>query len=149
MRLFQPYGSDGATRLLLSVALIALYSCGSLSRVVRIEFLRVVQQPYFRTALAKGLRRRTALWRHGRRHVAITLVAAVVPEAAWVVGGTAVTEVVFAVPGFSQFAVDSVAARDYPVLQAYVVVVAAWMVAVHSAAGLLSLCLDPRLARSA
>jgi len=66
-------------------------------------------------------------------------------ELAWAIGGTAVVEVVFAVDGISRFLVESIAVRDYFVLQAYIVVTAVWMLGVHLLASLLRHRLDPRL----
>ena len=97
--------------------------------------------------LAKGLTRGQALRRHALRPALGGLLAALVPECGWAVGGTAVAEVVFAVPGISAYLVESVAARDYFALQAYVVAVAAWMTAVHLAATVLRRAIDPRTVR--
>jgi len=69
----------------------------------------------------------------------------VTPELAWVIGGTAVAEIVFGIPGLSDRVVEAVAARDYPVLQAFVAVVALWIVATAEAARLARRRLDPRL----
>ena len=86
-----------------------------------------------------------ALWAHGHGAAFYGVVAALVPEFAWVVGGTAVTEVVFALPGLSQFLVQSIGARDYFVLQAYVVLVACWMLLVRLAVDVILHRLEPRL----
>ncbi|MFN4100333.1 MAG: ABC transporter permease, partial [Pararhodobacter sp.] len=112
-RIIRPLTGGWPERLLLPVLLVALFSTGSLARLSRMAFAEVRAAPWFRTALAKGLRPRTALWRHGRRHVALSLLAALVPEMAWVIGGTAVAEIVFGTPGLSERVVAAVAARDY------------------------------------
>jgi ABC-type dipeptide/oligopeptide/nickel transport system permease component len=72
------------------------------------------------------------------------LLAALTPQAAWVVGGTAVVEIAFAVPGLSQLVVESVASRDHAVLRAYIMAVALLMVAAQAAAIVLQRALDPR-----
>jgi len=141
----RPYLGGDLERLVLPTLLVALYSVGSFARVVRRELLAAAETPWFRTALAKGLSRRRALRSHGMRHAMVGLLAAVTPECGWAVGGTAVAEVVFAVPGISAYLVESVAARDYFALQGYVVAVAAWMTAVHLAAAALRRRLDPRI----
>ena len=98
------------------------------------------------TARAKGLGRSRALWSHGHAAALYATIAALVPEFGWVIGGTAVSEVVFALPGISQFLVQSIGARDYFVLQAYVVLVAAWMLVVRIGVDLVLRRLEPRLA---
>jgi peptide/nickel transport system permease protein len=143
----RPFLGGALERLVLPTLLVALYSVGSFARVVRRELLAAAETPWFRTALAKGLSRRGALARHGMRHAAVGMLAAVTPECGWAIGGTAVAEVVFAVPGISAYVVESVAARDYFALQGYVVAVAAWMTAVHLCAAALRRRLDPRIGR--
>ncbi|MFN3644240.1 MAG: ABC transporter permease [Gemmobacter sp.] len=143
-RLIRPLTAQGGDRLVLPILLVALFSAGSLARVVRAAFAEVRAAQWFRTALAKGLSARAALWSHGARHMTLSLIASLVPEAAWVVGGTAVAEIVFGVPGLSERVVAAVAARDYPVLQAYAALVAALMLTVRLAARLTIRRLDPR-----
>lgn len=146
LRLIRPLTGGALQRLLLPMALVALFSAGSLARVARAAFAEVRAAPWFRTALAKGLSPAAALWRHGRRHVALTLLAVLVPEIAWVIGGTAVAEIVFGTPGLSERVVAAVAGRDYPVLQAYAAFTAATVLVARLAAGLLADRLDPRRA---
>jgi len=144
-RLIRPLTGGLAERLLPPMALVALYSAGSLARVTRAAFADVRAAPWFRTALAKGLSPATALWRHGRRHVALTLLAVLTPEVAWVIGGTAVAEIVFGTPGLSERVVAAVAGRDYPVLQAYAALTAGLVLVARTCARLSADRLDPRL----
>lgn len=147
MRAVRPFLGGDIERLVLPTLLVALYSAGSLARVMRRELLVAAETPWFRTAMAKGLTRRRALRRHALRPALGGLLAALVPECGWAVGGTAVAEVVFAVPGISAYLVESVAVRDYFALQGYVVAVAAWMTAVHLVATVLRRVIDPRTVR--
>jgi ABC-type dipeptide/oligopeptide/nickel transport system permease component len=137
-------GDGGWQRLVLPIALVALSAIGPLAAVVRTGLREVARSLYLTAALAKGLGRRAALARHGTRYAALGLLAALGAEAGWAFGGAAVIEVVFGLPGISQFVVESIAARDYFVLQAYVVVAAAWMIAVGLVAELVRGRLDPR-----
>ncbi len=143
----QAFTGPLSERLVLPILIVALYSLGSLTRVYRAELLAAVETPMYRTARAKGLSRPAAIWRHCHRRGLFGLLAALTPEFGWVIGGTAVTEVVFGLPGISQFLVESIGARDYFVLQAYIVVIAVWMLAVFTAADLLGRVLDPRVSR--
>lgn len=144
LRLIRPLTGGPLERLLLPMLLVALFSTGSLARVTRTAFAEARAAPWFRTALAKGLSIRAALWRHGWQHAALTLLAALVPEMAWVIGGTAVAEIVFGTPGLSERVVTAVGARDYPVLQAYAALTAAMLLAARLSARILAARLDPR-----
>lgn len=144
-RLLRPLSGGVAERLLLPVLLVALFSLGSVGRVARAAFAEAAAAVWMRTALAKGLSPAVALWRHGRRHAALTVLAAITPELAWVIGGTAVAEVVFGIPGLSDAVIDAVGTRDYMVLQAYMALVALWIVGTYEAARWARRRLDPRL----
>lgn len=144
-QLIRPFSGGVIERLVLPIALVAFFSAGSVSRLVRIGFKEVSNAPFMTTALAKGLSRRAALWRHGRRHAAIVLLAGIAPDLAWIIGGTAVAEIVFGVPGLSERVVAAVAERDYPVIQAHIALVALWLVIGLRLASVLRRSLDPRL----
>lgn len=146
LRWVRPFANDW-TAIVLPVFLIALHSLAVLSRVYRRDLRQTVDQPYFRTALAKGLSDRQALWRHGHRSALYALLSAVRSEAGWVIGSTATMEILFGLPGISQFLVQSIAARDQMVIQAYVMVIAMWMLVMNAGAGFAMRLLDPRLAR--
>lgn len=145
-RLVRPLSGGLPERLVLPIALVALFSVGSVARLARVAFAEAAHAPYMVTARMKGLSRATALWRHGRRHAALVVLAAATPEAAWIVGGTAIAEIVFTAPGLSERVVAAVAARDYPLLQAYVACTALFLLLVHAAARIARLRLDPRSA---
>ncbi|WP_226951152.1 ABC transporter permease [Rhizobium terrae] len=145
LRWIRPFANDW-TAIVLPVLLVALHSVAVLARVYRRDLTETAAQPHFRTALAKGLSERQALWRHGHRGAIYALLAAVRSEAGWVIGSTATMEILFGLPGISQFLVQSIAARDQMVLQAYVMVIAVWMLIVNGGAYLAMRLLDPRLA---
>lgn len=145
LRWIRPFANDW-TAVLLPILLIALHSVAVLARVYRRDLKETVAQPHFRTALAKGLSERQALWKHGHRSALFALLAAVRSEAGWVIGSTATMETLFGLPGISQFLVQSIAARDQLVLQAYVIVIALWMLVMNGGAYLAMRFLDPRIA---
>lgn len=145
LRWINVFGGGPAERILLPTLLVAVFSTGALSRLTRAGFAEVRASPYYRTALAKGRSDLGALWVHGRAAAALTLIAGLGPELAWIVGGTAVSEIVFAVPGVSERVVQAVAARDYAVLQPYIALVALWVTLVLQAARGLRRHLDPRM----
>jgi peptide/nickel transport system permease protein len=143
LQLIRPF-SGGPAILILTSSLIALHSAGLLARVYRRDLLDQTAQPHFRTAIAKGLTRRQALWRHGHRGASYALLSAIRSEAGWAIGTTATLEVLFGLPGVSQFLVQSISARDHHVLLAYVMVVAGWMLLMNASIEVMMRQLDPR-----
>ncbi|XWN30317.1 MAG: ABC transporter permease [Devosia sp.] len=144
LKWIKPFSGGVVERLILPVFLVALFSLGSVARVARVAFREVVEAPWFTTALAKGLSERRALWHHGNRHAGLTLLAAFAPELGWVIGGTVMAEVVFGVPGLSDYLVDAVRHRDYGVIQACVAAIGLWIIVALEMARLLRRRLEPR-----
>lgn len=144
LRWIRPFANDGAS-LVLAITLVALHSTAVLTRVYRQSLQEAATQPWFATARAKGLSETQALWRHAHPSAFYAVLAAVHSEAGWVIGSAAAMEILFGLPGISQFLVQSISMRDQMVLQAYVMVVAFWMVSVDLLARLIMLRLEPRL----
>lgn len=144
LRWIRPFTGGVVERIALPLVVVALYAAGGLVRVASHAVLTAAATSWFRAALAKGLSTGRALRQHAGPFEILALLAALRAEAAWVIGGTAVIEVVFASPGVSAWVVESVAQRDYPVLQAYILTVAVWMVLVRLVIDQLSTWLDPR-----
>ncbi|PID61438.1 MAG: peptide ABC transporter permease [Gammaproteobacteria bacterium] len=144
LRWINAFGGGPLERVLLPMALVAFFSVGSLSRLTRSGFFEARTSDYYLTALAKGRSRLGALWFHGRGLGLLALIAGLAPELAWIVGGTAVAEIVFGVPGLSERVVQAVNHRDYAVLQPYIALVALWVALTLQGARLLRLTLDPR-----
>ncbi|MFK3779306.1 ABC transporter permease [Agrobacterium sp. NPDC089420] len=145
LRWIRPFATD-ITAIVLPVLLIASHSAAVFARIYRRDMIETTRQPYFRTALAKGLSHRQALWRHAHRGAFYALLSAVRSEAGWVIGSTATMEILFNLPGISQFLVQSIAVRDQMVLQAYVMVIALWLLVMNLIVQLFQRLLDPRLA---
>ncbi|MEM6932006.1 MAG: ABC transporter permease [Pseudomonadota bacterium] len=145
LRWISAFGGGTMERILLPMLLVAFFSLGSMSRLTRAGFWEVRQSPYYRTALAKGRSQTGALWHHGRSAGLLTLIAGLAPEMAWIVGGTAVAEIVFGVPGVSERVVQAVSNRDYAILQPYIALIALWVALTLQGARLVRHALDPRL----
>ena len=140
----RPFAQD-LNAILMVILLIALHSTAVLARVYRKALSDFTTEPYFKTALSKGLSMRQVFWRHGNKAALFSLFAAVHSEAGWVIGGTATMEILFNFPGISQLLVQSIEARDQMILQAYVMVVALWMVAISIVVKVTQHLLDPRI----
>lgn len=142
--LVRPVHGGALERLVGPVLVVALFSMGVFARVTVATLEEVERQPWFVAARARGLSRQRALILHGGPHVLLAALAVLVPELGWAIGGTAVTEIVFGVPGLSAFVVEAAAARDYTVLQVYLAAVIAWMSVACALAAITRGALDPR-----
>ena len=127
------------------VVALGIGSAAVIARVSRASLLQVIREDYIRTARAKGLRERTVLLRHGLKNASIAIITMIGFTFATLVGGAIVTETIFAWPGVGRLLVQSVYARDYPLVQAAVFVTALFVVACNLLTDLLYVYLDPRI----
>jgi ABC-type dipeptide/oligopeptide/nickel transport system permease component len=100
------------------VAILGFGGMGFYMRLARTSLLDVIGQDYIRTAKAKGVRLRVVLYKHALRNALVPLVTALGPSVAFVVTGFVFTEALFNIPGIGYWTVESLVARDMPVLQA-------------------------------
>ena len=107
--------------------------------------LDVLGEDYVRTARAKGLRERVVIMRHALRNILIPLVTVVGLQLGALFGGAVITESIFAWPGVGRLALQSINARDYPMVQAAVLVISIVYVFLNLAVDLLYVYLDPRI----
>ena len=116
-----------------------------LTRLTRSSMLEVLSQDYVRTARAKGLRDWAVLMRHALRNALIPLVTVIGINMGILLGGTAVIETVFVLPGVGQLVVRSLFNRDLPVIQGLILYVAVVYVLINLIVDILYTYLDPRL----
>jgi ABC-type dipeptide/oligopeptide/nickel transport system permease component len=115
------------------------------TRLVRSGMLDVLGEDYVLTARAKGLRERVVIMRHALRNILIPLVTVVGLQLGALFGGAVITESIFAWPGVGRLALQSINARDYPMVQAAVLVISIVYVFLNLAVDLLYVYLDPRI----
>jgi peptide/nickel transport system permease protein len=128
--------------LTLSLVYIAL-----IARVARTSMLEVLSEDFVRTARAKGLPERIVVFKHALRNAAVPIVSIVGIGIALLIGGVVVTESVFNLPGLGRLVVDSVLARDYPVIQGVIVVFGSAYVAINLLVDLSYSFFDPRISQ--
>jgi ABC-type dipeptide/oligopeptide/nickel transport system permease component len=116
-----------------------------LTRLVRSGLLDVLGQDYVRTARAKGLGEGTVVARHALKNAAIPIVTIIGLDIGTILGGAVITETVFAWPGVGRLAIDSIAVRDFPVVQADVFMIAVAFVVINLSVDVLYTWLDPRI----
>lgn len=114
-------------------------------RMTRSSVLEVIREDYVRTAWAKGLSERTVILRHALRNASIPVVTVVSLQFGYLLGGAVITETIFAWPGVGRWLLEAVHARDFPVIQGGVLVVAAAFVTINLLADILYAWLDPRI----
>jgi peptide/nickel transport system permease protein len=124
---------------------LGAYLAALLTRLTRSSMLEVLSQDYVRTARAKGLRDRAVLMRHALRNALIPIVTVVGINVGILLGGSAVIETVFVLPGVGQLVVRSLYNRDLPVIQGLILYVAVVYVLVNLLVDIVYTYLDPRL----
>lgn len=120
-------------------------SAGLLARLVRSSMLDVLREDYVRTALAKGLPMKLVVVRHALRNALIPALTVIGTSVGALLGGAVVTETVFTIPGMGRLVVQSIARRDYPVIQGAVMAIAMTYVIVNLIVDLLYVYIDPRV----
>ncbi len=124
----------------LAIGLMAL-----LTRLARSTMLEVLSEDYVRTARAKGLREWAVLSRHALRNALIPLVTVIGLQFGYILGGAVVVETVFTWPGVGLFTIQAITNRDYPVVQAAVLILSSAVVLINLLVDLLYGLLDPRI----
>jgi peptide/nickel transport system permease protein len=140
-----PFGRGGLDHLVLPAVTLAMYSMARTARLVRSGLVDVLSQDYIRTARAKGLTESLVLRRHALRNAMLPVVTVLGLDLAHLVGGAVIVEFIFAWPGIGRLAVQSIGARDYPVVQAVVFLVAVGYTVVNVVVDVLYAYLNPRV----
>jgi peptide/nickel transport system permease protein len=132
-------------QMVMPVITLAFPLLSALSRFVRSGMLENLRMDYVRTALAKGLTQRAVQYRHVFKNMLIPVVTTLGLQAGTLLGGSVVVETVFAWPGMGRLTADAILRRDYPVVQAGVLVIALFIVVVNLLVDLIYSFLDPRI----
>jgi peptide/nickel transport system permease protein len=131
--------------LVLPAITLGLFTTARITRLTRSGMLDVLGQDYIRTARAKGVADPPIVWKHALKNAAIPIVTIVGIELGTLLGGSVITETIFAWPGVGRLSVQAIYNRDYPVVQAAVFVLATTFVLVNLVVDVLYTYLDPRI----
>jgi peptide/nickel transport system permease protein len=134
-----------AHHLVLPSLTLGLSFMALIARITRASVLEVLSQDYMRTARSKGLGDWRLLLHHALANAAVPIVTIIGVGVALLLGGVVVTESVFAIPGIGRLVVDSILARDYPVIQGVLLIFSGVYVLLNLAIDLLYIVLDPRI----
>jgi peptide/nickel transport system permease protein len=138
-------GRDGLISLMLPALTLGTGMAAVLARMVRSSVLEVLGEDYVRTARAKGLSEGAVLWRHALRNAWLPVLTLLGLQLGGLLGGAVITETVFAWPGVGSLLVEAIQGRDYPVVQACVLLVSLAYVLVNTLTDLLYTWADPRV----
>jgi peptide/nickel transport system permease protein len=132
-------------RLVLPTVSLSFIYVALIARMTRASMLDVLGEDYVRTARAKGLGEIAVLFRHALRNAAVPVITVIGTGFALLISGVVVTESVFNIPGIGRLTVDAVLARDYPVIQAMILLTSLLYVAVNLLIDVAYTLLDPRI----
>jgi len=143
--LFPTSGRGGWQHLVLPALTLGAFTMASIARLTRSAVLEVLRADYIRTARAKGLVEGRVVFRHGLKNALIPIITVVGVQAGYLLGGAVLTETVFAWPGVGLLMIQGILARDFPLVQGCVLVIALTFVLINLAVDLLYAYLDPRI----
>jgi peptide/nickel transport system permease protein len=132
-------------RLILPALTLSVIYVALIARITRTSVLEVMNEDYIRTARAKGQTEGRVLVRHALANAAVPIVTVIGLGVALLIGGVVVTESVFTIPGLGRLTVDAVLARDYPTIQAVILLFSFAYVLINLAVDLAYTVLDPRI----
>ncbi len=138
-------GLTGFVSLILPALTIGLQEEAWFARPMRAEMLGVLNEGYIKAARAKGVRYFQVVVKHALRNVMVPMITMLALRLPWVIAGSVVVEVVFAWGGMGSLLVNSVLARDYPVVQGVLLIIALSVVAANLFADLVYSLVDPRI----
>jgi len=145
LHLLPTSGSGTWQHLVLPATALGAYVMALTMRLVRSGMLDALGEDYIRTARAKGLAERRVVMRHGVMNMLIPVVTVLGLQLGALLGGAVVTETVFSWPGLGSLAIEAISSRDYPVVQAVVLVVSFVYVFLNLGVDVLYAFLDPRI----
>src|SRR5690348_1316086 len=142
---FPVSGRGGISHLILPSITLGAALAAILARMVRTSVIEELSSDYVRTARAKGLRESAVLFRHAFRNALIPILTIIGLQFGTLLAGTIVTETIFSWPGIGRLSVQAIEARDYPLLQGCILLIAVSYVAVNLLTDVVYAFVDPRV----
>lgn len=138
-------GADSWKSFILPSIALGTSIAAIIARFTRSSIIEVMKEDYIRTARAKGLRERTVIWKHAFRNAMISVVTVVGLQFGFLLGGSVVTESVFAFPGLGSLLVESVNYRDYNAIQSLILIFSLHFVVINLVVDILYALLNPEI----
>ena len=139
------YTAEGWRYIFLPSLTVGLSCAASIARLTRSSMLQILGEEFVQTLKAKGVRGYKILFRHTLRNASLPILTIVGLQFGYLLGGTVITETLFSWPGIGKYLVDGILARDYPIIQSSVLVIAVMFVLVNLVVDILYGVLDPRI----
>ena len=138
-------GWSMAAQLVLPVAVIVLFDSGYVVSMIRASMVEVMQRPYIRTAVLKGLPFRSVILRHALRNAMLTPITVIMLQINYLIAGVVVVETVFAYPGFGRMMLEAALFKDIALIEAGALVAVFLAVVTNILGDLAYMLLDPRI----
>lgn len=145
LHLLPTSGRGTWVQLIMPSITVGLFSMASVVRLTRSTMIEALKTDYIRTARAKGLKKLRIIMLHALKNSLLPVVTMIGLEIGHLLGGTLLTETIFSWPGIGSLAVQAISNRDYPLVQAAVILTASMFVMVNLAVDLLYAFIDPRI----
>ena len=139
------FGSGELSYIIMPAITLGAFGMASFARITRSSMLEVLDSDYIQTARAKGVRETFVVIKHALRNALIPIVTILGLQIAGLLGGAVITEQIFAYPGVGWLAVQSIYNRDFPVIQAIVMIVSIGVVATNFIIDIVYTIIDPRI----
>jgi peptide/nickel transport system permease protein len=146
-RLFPPSGYEGWRAVVLPAFTLALFFSAAIARLTRSNILDELDADYVRYARLKGVPERMVLLRHVIRNAFISILNITALQFGLLLGGAVISEYVFSWPGIGRLSVDAIYGRDFPVVQATVILAASCFIVINLAVDIVYMATDPRVKR--
>lgn len=145
LKIFPTTGADGFASLILPAFTLGTSVAAVVARFTRSSLIEVMKEDYIRTARAKGLREKTVIWKHAFRNSMISVVTVIGLQFGFLLGGSVVTESVFAFPGLGSLLIESVNYRDYPAIQSLILIFSLHFLIINLLVDVLYALLNPEI----
>ena len=136
---------DRAQYLVMPVFVLSFLSIGYYARYMRSSMLEVIRQDYIRTARAKGVRERSVIYKHALRNAMIPIVTLIALSIPGIVGGAAITETIFNIPGMGQLIIQAEIKADYPTAMMSLLLSSVLVIVFNLVADIVYAWVDPRI----
>ncbi|WP_407667825.1 ABC transporter permease [Paenibacillus massiliensis] len=142
---FPTSGNRGWASLVLPAITLAAYPIAPIARTMRSALIDVLEQSYMITSKAQGFSRRQMVFRRGLKNALLPVITVISLEFGVMIAGAVVTETIFSWPGVGQLIVQGVSNRDFPLVQASILVISVLYIAINFLTDLIYLWIDPRI----
>ncbi len=145
LQLLPTIGLTGISSYIMPCFTLAFYPMCYIGRLTRSSMLDVINQEYIRTARAKGVKASVLIFKHALRNAFIPVLTYLGPLTAYILAGTFVAEQVFTLPGLGRYFIQSILNRDYPIIMATTIFLAALVIFMNFLVDILYKAVDPRI----